>query len=200
VTTFFFIRHAEKVSGNFFNPRLRHQDNPITPAGLQAAETLAEYFAAGEPLHALYISGYLRTGQTAAPLAARLGLQPIIDERLNEIDNGCIDDMPEEEIRRRYPEVWQGFRDHSYDFRFPEGETGEEARARIAAFLDDLLARHAGDTVAAVAHEGLIRLTACHVLGLPVYSRWKFKVNFCGIMQLQHSEGEWKLIRFNHTV
>ncbi len=31
--TFYIIRHAHKEQGNFYNPRLRHQDEPISQAG-----------------------------------------------------------------------------------------------------------------------------------------------------------------------
>jgi hypothetical protein len=36
---------------------------------------------------------------------------------------------------------------------------------------------------------------------MPVYHRWKFKVDFCGITEMRYSaqDGEWKLLRFNQT-
>jgi len=45
----------------------------------------------------------------------------------------------------------------------------------------------------------LIRLTTCYILGLPVYARWNFQFDFCGIMEITYQPDyqTWKLIRFN---
>ena len=199
--TFYIIRHAHKEQGNFYNPRLRHQDEPISQEGRSASLKLWPYLC-DKQLSAIYMSGYLRTKQTVAYVAEQSGLIPIVDERLNEIDNGLIEGMTDAAIQERYPDVWQGFRERSADFRFPGGETGEEARRRIAGFLEEKRQIHADENVLFVSHEGLIRLLVCHILGLPVYARWNFQVGFCGIMEITYQPDlqTWKLLRFNQTV
>lgn len=39
----------------------------------------------------------------------------------------------------------------------------------------------------------------CHLTGNPVYNRWNFYVDFCGIMEISYQPdyGAWKLMRFN---
>lgn len=198
MTTIYVIRHAEKEWGNHYNPKLRHQDEPITARGRQMAEKLCDFFSQVN-ISAIYISGYLRTAQTAAPLAQERGSTPIIDERLNEFDNGCIEGMSDEEIQAKYPDVWSGYQERNADFRFPEGETGEEVRRRIAGFLEEKLNQPPNGSLVIFSHDGLIRTLMCHVLGLPVYHRWDFKVDFCGILELKylHEQKRWKLIRWN---
>lgn len=63
---------------------LRHLNTPegerdpdLTPEGQRAAALLAEQLA-GEPPAAIYVTRYRRTQQTAAPVAARTGLTPIV--------------------------------------------------------------------------------------------------------------------------
>lgn len=197
----YIIRHAEKEYGGHFNPQLRHQDEPLTPKGLRDAEKLRDFFA-GQSIAALYVSGYLRARQTIGPTARALGLTPIVDERLNEIDNGLIEGLSEEEVRARYPDVWHGFTARSADFRFPEGESGEDVRRRIMGFLEAQRRGRPEETIIAVAHDGLIRLMMCAILGLPVYDRWNFHVDFCGITEISGpaNSDRWKLIRFNQTL
>ncbi len=200
-TTITILRHAEKEKGDFFNPRLRHQDEPISANGRLQAERVAAYLGQRQPpIRAIYISAYQRTGQTAQPLAERLGLAPVLDERLNELDNGILDDMPDAVVQRQYPDVWQAFVERKQDFRFPQGETGEEARLRIHSFLEEKRRQHPAEHLLAVCHEGLIRLTLCHLLGLPVYQRWNFSVDFCGMLEISYQPAWecWKLVRFNH--
>ena len=201
MTTCYIIRHAEKEKGDFYNPHLRHQDEPISQKGREEARKLWSYLCNKE-IEAIYISGYLRTAQTIEYVAQQSGITAVIDERLNEIDNSSIEGMTDEAIRETYPDIWNGFRDRSSDFRFPEGETGEEAKARIAGFLAEKQQIHQNENIVVVSHEGLIRLLICHIMNIPVYERWNFHFDFCGIMEImyQPDHNDWKLIRFNQKL
>ena len=114
----YFLRHADKERGDFYNPRLRHQDRPLSAQGRQDAQKLAGWFA-DKTLAAIYVSGYQRTRQTIQPLAERLHLVPILDERLNEIDNGLVDEMTGEQFRQAWPEQWQAFNEPHGGFPLP---------------------------------------------------------------------------------
>ena len=73
-TTIIVVRHAEKESDAGGDP-------PLSPAGQARAQLLAHMFGnASAPGHidAIYVSPALRNRLTAAPLAARLGLTPVV--------------------------------------------------------------------------------------------------------------------------
>lgn len=201
MTTLFFIRHAAKERGEFFNPRLRHQDEPISALGHGQAQKLCTYFA-GKAVVAIYISEYQRTRHTSEPLAQQLHLTPIVDMRLDEIDNGRLDGMTDQQIQQIYPDIWQAFQSRSTDFRFPEGETGAEAQQRLSEFLEEKRQQHPDQNIIVVSHEGLIRLLLCTILDLPVYKRWNFHYDYCGITEItyQSNYAIWKLMRFNHII
>jgi broad specificity phosphatase PhoE len=72
------VRHAERASapsGQTATAGMMADDPPITPAGEQRAARLASMLASAGIRH-VFTSEYLRTRQTAAPLAAKLGLTP----------------------------------------------------------------------------------------------------------------------------
>jgi broad specificity phosphatase PhoE len=74
-TTIVVIRHAEKDTANAADPVL-------SPAGEARAALLARLFGNTQGpgrLDAIYVSDTLRSRLTAAPLAERLGLVPIVD-------------------------------------------------------------------------------------------------------------------------
>ncbi|GAP21466.1 histidine phosphatase family protein [Leptolinea tardivitalis] len=194
----YIVRHAEKEKGDYFNPILRHQDEPISRRGQLQAEHLWDFFST-RPVDAIYISRYVRTGQTVRYMSEKLGLEPVLDDRLNEIDNGQMEGLGAEEIEARFPEVWRGFMERDHDFYFPGGECGEDARQRIETFM--LEKQKDNKDIVVVCHEGLIRLWLCHILHIPVFRRWDFRVDFCGIMELEFEPAfqNWNLIRFNHT-
>jgi broad specificity phosphatase PhoE len=198
--TWYILRHAEKEAGDFYNPELRHHDEPLSQNGRAQAENLVAYFADKE-VSKIYISEYIRTAQTIAPVAEHLQLEPVIDPRLNELDNGLFERATEEELREKFPEELQALRERRAGFRFPEGETGEEGFARIVDFLDEKRFRHAKENVIVVAHDGLIRLLMCHVTDMPVTGRWNFIVDYCGLTEIYYEPefGTWKLVRFNQV-
>ncbi len=197
--TWYILRHGDKERGDFYHPELKIHDHPISARGRQQAERLCANFSS-KPVEAIYVSAYQRTGQTIAPAARQLGLTPIIDLRLNEINNGRVGTLSEAEVQREFPEVWQALLDRSADFRFPDGETGQEAQARIVSFLGEKRQQHSGDLIL-VAHDGLIRLLMCYLMEMPVYKRWKFQVDTCSLMEIRYLEqfNCWKVIRFNQV-
>lgn len=199
--TFYIIRHAHKEKGNSYNPRLRHQDEPINQQGQEEARKLWAYLC-DKQISAIYVSGYQRTAQTIEYVARQLGITPVIDERLNEIDNGLLDNMSEQEVQERYPDFWNVYRARTADFRFPGGETGEEACRRIVGFLEEKRQAHGMENIVIVSHEGLIRQLMCHIVNIPVYKRGNFYVDFCGITEITYQPDyqAWKLIRFNQKL
>lgn len=63
------VRHAEKVD--------QSDDAILSAAGRTRSEALARHLKSAG-VKAIYVTEYKRTGLTAAPLAAALGLQPIV--------------------------------------------------------------------------------------------------------------------------
>ena len=198
--SWYILRHAEKERGEFHNPQLKHQDQPLSDKGRLDAQELVGWFI-DKPIHAIYVSAYQRTWQTAACVAEQLKLTPVVDVRLNEIDNGLVDEMTEQEFEQAYPEVWKAYVARTADFRFPGGESGTDVQARVKDFFDEKLSQHKNNDILIVSHDGLIRQMMCYMMGLPVYRRGDFRVSLCGLTELAYQEdvGRWKLLRFNQA-
>jgi len=63
------VRHLNTPAGE--------RDPDLLPEGRRNADLLAAWFGPVRP-RAIYVSDFRRTRQTAAPLAARLGLEPLV--------------------------------------------------------------------------------------------------------------------------
>jgi broad specificity phosphatase PhoE len=199
VMKFYLVRHADKAEGDYYSQKLRHQDQPLSDLGRWQAHRIKDYLLT-QPFKSIFISEYSRTEETARPLAMVLQIAPIVDSRLNEIDNGLIEGLSEEDIRDQYPDVWTAYQDGDRDFQWPEGESGEQAQNRIVGFINEHLDQE-GDIVV-IAHDGIIRLLICHILGMPVYHRFSFQLDTAGVTEIEwHPErSAWKLIRYNQRV
>ncbi|MEZ5258184.1 MAG: histidine phosphatase family protein [Ilumatobacteraceae bacterium] len=73
------VRHAQQGLNDLGDPsRPKAGDAPLSERGLAQAEATADVLAI-EPVHHVYASDLRRARMTAAAIAARHGLEPIID-------------------------------------------------------------------------------------------------------------------------
>ena len=133
-----------------------HGDPGLAPEGEVQAALVAERLAR-EPLSALFVTPLKRTAQTAAPLAARLGLEPVVVPDLIEVFLG---DWDGGEFRVRLSEgdpiALQAVEEERWDL-IPGAETMEAFALRVRAGIDALIAAAGPDaSVAAIVHGGVI--------------------------------------------
>lgn len=163
MTRFHLVRHgAHAELGRVLSGR-----GPIalSAEGARQAEALAAHFA-DLPIAALHTSPLPRTRQTAAPIAARLGLLAEPNEALNEVDFGAwsgqsfaaLDNEP-------HWRAWNLFRSTA---QAPGGERMVEVQARMLAEIARLHARHPQGEVVLVSHGDVLRATLVHFLGMPL--------------------------------
>jgi probable phosphoglycerate mutase len=131
-------------------------DPALSPAGVRQAEAVAAHLA-GEPLAALYVTPLRRTAQTAAPLAALTGLEPVVMPELREVHLGDLDGGAFRiAVARRDPLVAEVFAKERWDV-IPGAESAEDFERRTRAGIDRMLDGLApGATVVAVVHGGVI--------------------------------------------
>ncbi|MEJ7800371.1 MAG: histidine phosphatase family protein [Ilumatobacter sp.] len=154
------VRHGESapmVEGDAFSLIDGHGDPHLHADGVaQAEQVAARLAAAAERIAAIYVTKLSRTQQTAAPLAARLGLEPVVDPDLHEVFLG---DWEGGEFRRRVadedPIAQQMYADQRWDV-IPNGEPAAEFEARVRRGLERIAAAHPDELVVVVAHGGVI--------------------------------------------
>jgi probable phosphoglycerate mutase len=134
-----------------------HGDPPLAPEGHQSAELAAQrLIATEERIAAIYVTTLQRTHQTAAPLAQRLGLTPIVVPELREVFLG---DWEGGEYRRRIadldPIILQLQDEQRWDV-VPGAESNEQFSQRVRQGIERITAAHLNETVVAVVHGGVI--------------------------------------------
>ena len=134
-----------------------HGDPHLHPEGITQAELMAERLAStAEPIAAIYVTTLTRTHQTAAPLAERLGLEPIVIADLREVFLG---DWEGGELRRRVadrdPIALELYAQQRWDV-IPNAEPAPDFQARVRRGIERIAADHPDQLVAAVVHGGVI--------------------------------------------
>lgn len=164
-TRVFLVRHG--VADGADGVAVGQVDLPLSAAGAESLHKLAGSWSGGPP-DRLFASDLARASASAAILGAAWNLDFAIDARLREMDFGDWDGRSWSEIRATEGAVLKEWMDSWWRRPAPGGESLGDVARRAAAWLDEILAAHAGETVVAVAHGGSIRAALCHVLGLPL--------------------------------
>jgi probable phosphoglycerate mutase len=152
------IRHALPVRDeNVDGPA----DPALAPAGRRQAEALAAWLA-DEPIDAIYTSPLRRAVETAVPLAEATGLGTVVDEDLAEYDRHANAYIPIEEARA------EGLFDPSQGYAWGFEEVDDPAAwfTAVVTAMERVVEAHPGQTVAVVAHGGVVNAYLAHVLGI----------------------------------
>lgn len=152
------IRHGETqeaVRGEQF-PMVDGQGDPLLlPIGHEQADRVGTRLKT-EPIKAIYVTKMQRTHQTAAPLAAHLGLTPRVDPDLHEVFLG---DWDGGEYRFRVAQndpIIQRMRASGDWGEIPGAEPRAAFETRVRRGLLRVACAHPDELVAVVVHGGVI--------------------------------------------
>lgn len=171
------IRHAlplRSVPGEGADPAL-------SEAGREQAARLPAALARF-PITRLVSSPQRRAVQTAEPVAAALGLDVEIDDRLAEYDRDLPGYVPVEQLRTEHPEAWA----RMVAGQLPEQVDAAAFTARVDAALAAVVAAAGADqTVAVVSHGGVINAALHAILGTD--RLLAFAIDYASVTRLLYS-------------
>lgn len=135
----FLLRHGQTHGNTAGALDTAFPGNDLTDLGVAQAQAAAQVLA--DPgVDAIYVSPLVRTQQTAAPLAAKLGLEPRLLEGLREISAGDYEMATDHDSITGYIGTVADWIEGRFDSRMAGAETGHEFLARyddaVAAIAD----------------------------------------------------------------
>jgi probable phosphoglycerate mutase len=143
-------------------------DADLTDAGRRMAEAFTACWAhhlTRPSWRAIYTSARRRTIDTAAPFAAAVGIRPIIDRGLEEIDRGDWQGRTKQEIARDDPETLERWLADP-TVGAPAGESARDVARRAIATLQRICSANAGGDILIVGHKTWLRLLICLLTGV----------------------------------
>ncbi|WP_316743097.1 bifunctional RNase H/acid phosphatase [Streptomyces sp. MK7] len=195
---------------------LRHGETPLTPqkrfsgsggtdpslsaVGREQAEKAAVALARRGTIQAVVSSPLARTRETAAVVAARLGLDVTVDEGLRETDFGAWEGLTFAEVRERYPDDLDAWLASADAAPTGGGESFAATATRIAATRDKLVAAHAGRTVLLVTHVTPIKTFVRLALGAPPESLFRMELSAASLSAVAYyADGNASVRLLNDT-
>jgi broad specificity phosphatase PhoE len=190
-TRLLFIRHAEPQE-DMRNRIYGRLDVALSAAGHDHAARIAEMLG-GLPTSIIYTSPLRRAAETAAPLAAVLGLEPLVLDDLREIDFGELEGLALDEVADRYPtEV--SWTEAPSTVSFPGGESMASLRERSLRTAREIVERHRGETVVVISHAVVIRTILADCLNMHLDAMFRVDQRYGGISLVEWF-GELPLVR-----
>ena len=197
VTRLVVVRHGETAWNR--DTRIQgHTDIPLNERGLWQANRTGQALR-DEGVTAVYSSDLQRAVQTAQAIAEACGAPLHLDKQLRERHFGHFEGFTHDEILSRSPEEGRRWRSRDPSYGPQGGETLQDFYDRCVRVAERLACQHFGQTVALVAHGGVLDCfyrAATHV-GLEAPRSWK--IANASINRLLYSSEGFNLVGWADT-
>jgi probable phosphomutase (TIGR03848 family) len=199
--TVILLRHGRSVSNTAHTLAGRSEGVELDEKGFAQAAALAERLD-GLPIKALIRSPLLRCRLTLEPLAAALGLDPLIDERLSEVDYGQWTGRQLGELVKE--PLWTVVQQQPSAAVFPDGEGLAQVQARAVAAVREhdrrLAEEHGGDALwVACTHGDVIKSVVADALGTHLDSFQRITADPASMSVIRYTSVRPFVVHVNHT-
>lgn len=195
------IRHGE-TAWNAERRLQGHLDIALNREGERQARALGRALA-GERIDHIVSSDLLRARQTAEAVAGHHGHPVRQDRALRERCYGGFEGLLYTEIAERFPAQFAAWQARDVDAELPPGANrGESFRTfyeRVTGAVLGWAAAHPGQTLALVAHGGVLECAYRAALGLSLETPRDFKVHNASINRFVVAGGALRLVKWGET-
>jgi probable phosphoglycerate mutase len=198
------VRHGQSLAN--IEARIQGDDDPLTDIGRAQAETAGAFLAQRGDITHLYASPLARARETALIIGRHVGVAPVFERGLAEINAGIAVGLTWEEWEAKYPELAARIRsdERTLADRWEGGESGQEFADRIFTAYDHIVTQHrrTDDVVVVVSHGGPLAWISARVHGDPmdVWPSARAIFGNCSISELEidangaHTVGAWNQV------
>ena len=199
--TVILLRHGRSTSNTAHVLAGRSDGVDLDERGREQADALVGRLRE-LPVRALVSSPLLRCMRTIEPLAAALGVEPVIDERLSEVDYGQwtgrnLGDLVKEPL-------WKVVQAQPSAAVFPDGEGLAQVQARAVAAVREhdrrLADEHGGDALwVACTHGDVIKAVVADALGTHLDSFQRIVADPASVSVIRYTPMRPFVLHVNHT-
>lgn len=199
--TVILLRHGRSVSNTAHTLAGRTEGVDLDEKGTRQAAELVERLE-GLPIRALIRSPLLRCRLTLEPLAAALGLQPLVDDRLAEVDYGQWTGRKLSELAKE--PLWAVVQRQPSAAVFPGGEGLAQVQARAVAAVREhdrrLASENDGDALwIACTHGDVIKAVVADALGAHLDSFQRITADPASMSVIRYTPMRPFVVHVNHT-
>lgn len=199
--TLILLRHGRSTSNTAHTLAGRSEGVDLDDRGVEQAAGVVSRIG-DLPVRAIVRSPLLRCRRTVEPLAAALGLEPIVDEGLTEVDYGAwtgrkIADLVKEPL-------WSVVQAQPSAAVFPDGEGLAQVQARAVAAVRrrdrELAEEHGADVLwVACTHGDVIKAVLADALGVHLDGFQRITADPASMSVIRYTDLRPFVMHINHT-
>jgi probable phosphomutase (TIGR03848 family) len=199
--TVILLRHGRSTSNTAHTLAGRSDGIDLDDKGREQAKGVVERIGS-LPVKAIVRSPLLRCERTVEPLAAALGLEPVVEERLSEVDYGQWTGRKIEELFKE--PLWAVVQQQPSAAVFPDGEGLARVQARAVEAVREhdrrLAAEHETDVLwVACTHGDVIKAVLADALGTHLDSFQRITTDPASMSVIRYTSVRPFVMHVNHT-
>ena len=196
-TTVLLVRHGQTKS-NVTGYYMGWSNEDLSEIGYTQVRSLSSRLAS-LPIASVYSSPLQRTRATATILAKPHGLEVETPDGLIEIQLGDWQGLHIDEVKQRWPELWQQSRTDPSEITMPNGESFQQVTERAIRGFDKIVAANQGKQVIIVSHEIVVKVLVAYALGVSNSIYRRFEINNASLSAIRVIDGKARLSTLNDT-
>lgn len=192
------VRHGLSSYNSQQRIQGRCDESILTDTGINQATILGQTISNAD-FAAIYSSPLQRAKQTAQILQGKLA-KPVpvqTSDLLLEIDLPLWEGLQKAEVKQKYPQEYKKWKDQPDQFSMTLTKDGQAIEhfpvlalaAQATKFWQEVLAKHPGETILVVAHNGINRALLTSALGMPPALYQHIQQSNCAINVLNFTDG-----------
>jgi probable phosphomutase (TIGR03848 family) len=199
--TVILLRHGRSTSNTAHTLAGRSDGVDLDALGREQAQTVVTRIG-DLPVKAIVRSPLLRCERTVEPLAAALGLQPLVEDRIIEVDYGSWTGRKIGELVKE--PLWQVVQQQPSAAVFPDGEGLAQVQARAVAAIREhdrrLTTEHGGDVLwVACTHGDVIKAVLADALGTHLDTFQRITADPASMSVIRYTDTRPFVLHVNHT-
>jgi probable phosphomutase (TIGR03848 family) len=199
--TVILLRHGRSTSNTAHTLAGRSDGVDLDALGREQAQTVVTRIG-DLPVKAIVRSPLLRCERTVEPLAAALGLQPLVEDRIIEVDYGSWTGSKIGELVKE--PLWQVVQQQPSAAVFPDGEGLAQVQARAVAAIREhdrrLTTEHGGDVLwVACTHGDVIKAVLADALGTHLDTFQRITADPASMSVIRYTDTRPFVLHVNHT-
>ncbi|GFG55027.1 phosphoglycerate mutase [Mycolicibacterium agri] len=199
--TVILLRHGRSTSNTAQTLAGRSEGVDLDEKGREQAQELVRRIGS-LPIRAIVSSPLLRCRRTVEPLASALGLEPVLDERISEVDYGQWTGRKIGELVKE--PLWAVVQQQPSAAVFPDGEGLAHVQARAVAAIREhdraLSEKHEGDVLwLACTHGDVIKAIVADALGTHLDTFQRITADPASMSVIRYTALRPFVVHVNHT-
>jgi broad specificity phosphatase PhoE len=196
-TTILLVRHGQ-TNSNVTGFYMGWSDEDLSEVGYTQARRLSSRLTK-LPIVSVYTSPLRRAYTTAATLAKPHKLELKVLDDLSEIQLGDWQGFYADEIKRRWPELWQQSRIDPSELTMPNGESFRQVTERAVRAFKTVVGANQGEQAIIVTHDAVVRVLVAHVLGVSNIIYRRLAINNASLSVMRVDKSSYHLVTLNDT-